>query len=121
MGAVEQGITAKLTAAFTPTHLCVLNESYKHNVPPGAETHFKVIVVSERFDGVKLIERHRMINGCLEDELKGPVHALAITAKTPAQWESAGGDGQAVEGTPACAGGDGAARRKHEESGAQGT
>lgn len=41
-GPVEAAITAKLSAAFDPSHLHVLNESGNHNVPPGSESHFKV-------------------------------------------------------------------------------
>jgi len=51
------------------------------------ETHFNVIIVSDEFEGVSLIDRHRFVNECLREELeeKG-VHALSIKAKTPKQW-----------------------------------
>lgn len=65
-----------------PTHLEVFNESYMHNVPKGSETHFKVVVVSEEFDGVSLIKRHRMVNNALRDELAGGVHALSIQVQS---------------------------------------
>ena len=68
---VEGRITSKLEAAFSPTHLEVLNESAAHNVPRGSETHFKVIVVSEGFAGVGPLDRHRLVNGALADELAG--------------------------------------------------
>ena len=52
------------------------------------ETHFSLLVVSEAFEGKQLIERHRMVNEILAEELNaatgGTVHALAIKAKTPA-------------------------------------
>ena len=58
-----------------------------------AETHFNVTVVSGEFENVPLIQRHRLINEILADEMSaekgGTVHALAIKAKTPAQWEKA--------------------------------
>ncbi len=92
---------AKLRAALEPAHLSVVNESYKHNVPTGAETHFKVTVVSSRFDGVKLLARHRMVNAALADELAGEVHALSIKAKTPAQWSRNATEHE----TPNCLGG----------------
>lgn len=41
---------------LAPTHLEIINESFMHNVPPGSETHFKVLVVSEAFDGLPLIK-----------------------------------------------------------------
>lgn len=100
---VESAIRAKLTAALAPvSFLDVVNESYKHNVPAGAESHFKVTVVSEAFQGDKLLARHRRINAVLAEELAGPVHALSISAKTPAQWEKRGSK---VHETPNCLGG----------------
>ena len=86
-GPVGTAIAGKLSESFTPSALQVLNESHMHNVPPGSETHFKVVVVSDAFEGVKLLDRHRLVNALLKDELAGPVHALSINAKTPAQWE----------------------------------
>ncbi|CAH2015496.1 unnamed protein product [Acanthoscelides obtectus] len=53
---VEQSIRKKLTEHLEVSHLEVINESYMHNVPKGAETHFKVVVVSDKFDGVPLIK-----------------------------------------------------------------
>ena len=45
-------------------------------------------VVSQEFEGVPLIARHRLINSLLKDELQGPVHALALHTMTPAQWSA---------------------------------
>ena len=95
---VATAITTKLTEACAPTHLEVINESSKHNVPTGSETHFKVVCVSTQFDGMKLIERHRFVNDVLAAELSGPVHALSISAKTPQQWETS----QVVANSPPC-------------------
>uniref|UniRef100_T1JF53 Uncharacterized protein n=1 Tax=Strigamia maritima TaxID=126957 RepID=T1JF53_STRMM len=53
---VAMSISNKLLKEFNPAHLEVLNESYMHNVPKGAETHFKVIVVSEKFENLPLIK-----------------------------------------------------------------
>lgn len=55
-GAVESSIRSKLTTELAAKHLNVINESYMHNVPKGAETHFKVVVVSDKFDGLPLIK-----------------------------------------------------------------
>jgi len=53
------------------------------------ETHFKVIIVSDVFDGKILIDRHRLVNECLALELaERGVHALSIQAKTLVQWNS---------------------------------
>mmetsp|Transcript_28047 Transcript_28047/g.97019 ORF Transcript_28047/g.97019 Transcript_28047/m.97019 type:complete len:156 (-) Transcript_28047:54-521(-) len=100
-GPIESTIRAKLVDAFAPTHLEVVNESYKHSVPPGSESHFKVVVVSERYDGMKIVDRHRAVNTALADELAGGVHALSIQAKTPEQWAK----NAEVRDTPNCLGG----------------
>lgn len=101
---MQAGITAKLTKDLDPTFVQVMNESFMHNVPRGSETHFKVVVVSDRFSGVPLVDRHRMVHSCLQAELAGPVHALAIVAKTPEQWAKQAGP---VESSPSCRGGFG--------------
>lgn len=108
---VQASITQKLTAAFSPSHLDVVNESFKHNVPTGSETHFKVTVVSATFDDHKLIARHRLVNAALAEELAGPVHALSISAKTPSQWDK----GTKPHTTPNCQGGDGSLPSKNKK------
>lgn len=103
MGPVATSIQTKLSQNLSPVHVEILNESYMHNVPKGSETHFKVVVVSEKFKDTKLIARHRMVNELLAEELKTGVHALSIVAKTPDQWTA----DQTVEKSPACRGGFG--------------
>ena len=102
-GPVANSIHEKLSENFSPTHLDIINESYMHNVPRGSETHFKVVIVSEKFANTKLIARHRMVNESLSLELQSGVHALSIVAKTPEQWT----EGQTVDKSPACRGGFG--------------
>ena len=70
-------------------HLEIEDESHKHSGHAGlseatrqGETHFKVTIVSEAFDGLSLIDRHRAVNACLQKELMNGVHALSIKAKT---------------------------------------
>ncbi len=104
---IQKSIETKLTEAFQPQALEVENESHKHNVPPGAESHFKVTVVSAQFEGMKLRERHQAVYQVLHEELAGGVHALSVRAQTPTQWEASG---QQIHQTPNCHGGDGAQR-----------
>lgn len=82
-------ITEKLTKAFAPESLRVLDESHQHEGHaghrPGGETHFRVYIVSEAFKGKSRIERHRMVNATLAGELAGSVHALAIHANAPGE------------------------------------
>ncbi len=80
-------ITEKLTEAFVPQSLEVVDESHQHEGHgghrPGGETHFRVYIVSEAFRGKSRLERHRMINTALSHELQSGIHALAIHAATP--------------------------------------
>jgi BolA protein len=82
-------ITKKLTEAFAPQSLNVLDESHQHEGHaghrPGGQTHFRVYIVSEAFKGKTRIERHRMINESLSGELASGVHALAIHAAAPGE------------------------------------
>ncbi len=59
MTTIQQEITQILQIAFEPSYLTVENESHMHAVAPGSESHFKVTIVSEQFDGLLLIKRHR--------------------------------------------------------------
>jgi BolA family transcriptional regulator, general stress-responsive regulator len=85
----QQIITNKLREAFLPESLEVQDESHLHEGhaghKPGGETHFRVYIVSQAFQGKSRIERHRMINTTLAGELAGSVHALAIHAKSPGE------------------------------------
>ncbi len=80
-------ITGKLTKAFAPEHLDVIDDSHRHEghagARPGGETHFTVHIVSAAFRGKSRLDRHRMVNTALADELAERVHALAIRAATP--------------------------------------
>jgi BolA protein len=100
---LQNTIEAKLKDALDPLHLEVITESHMHSVPRGSETHFKVIVVSERFEGQPLIQRHRLVTTLLKEELAGGVHALTMQTLTPAQWEAQGR--QATLQSPLCRGG----------------
>lgn len=85
----KQRILEKLTAAFSPQSLEVVDESHKHEGHaghrPGGETHFRVYIVSDAFKGKTRLDRHRLINETLAGELAGRVHALAIHAKAPGE------------------------------------
>ncbi|HEX9789325.1 MAG TPA: BolA/IbaG family iron-sulfur metabolism protein [Kiloniellales bacterium] len=99
---IQAGIEAKLRASLAPSHLQVVNESHMHSVPPGSESHFKVVVVSERFAGVARVRRHQMINEILRDELATLIHALSMRTLTAGEW--AAQDGQTLD-SPPCHGG----------------
>jgi len=99
---IRQTITHKLEIDLSPEHLEVIDESSMHDVPPGAESHFKVVVAAQRFDGMGRVARHRLVNQILRAELSGRVHALAVHAMTPDEYFQAAGRSPA---SPACMGG----------------
>jgi BolA protein len=90
---VKETMRAKLESALKPVSLDVIDDSAKHaghmlhpgGVEPRGETHFTVKVVSEAFTGKSRIDRHRMVNSVLAEELADGVHALAIQAKSPGE------------------------------------
>eukprot|EP01138_Halocafeteria_seosinensis_P010103 gb/GECG01010317.1/.p1 GENE.gb/GECG01010317.1/~~gb/GECG01010317.1/.p1 ORF type:complete len:165 (+),score=11.60 gb/GECG01010317.1/:1-495(+) len=103
-GPMQTQIEKKLQDKLSPVEqMEVVNESYKHNVPKGSESHFKVFIVSPAFEGQSLIQRHRMVNDILTEELQNGVHALSISAKTPEQYHK----GAKMHETPQCRGGAG--------------
>ena len=91
LGNVGERIAHKLTAAFSPRELDVVDESHKHaghaGSRPGGETHFQVRIVAEAFKGRSLLDRHRLVNEALAQELAGPVHALSIMALSISEAE----------------------------------
>src|ERR1700735_2317772 len=99
---LQQRIEDKLRRRLTPESLFVQNESDKHNVPRGSETHFKVTVVSSAFEGMGRIDRHRLLHHARADELQGGGHALTITPRTPAEWALDSN----VAASPPCLGGE---------------
>jgi BolA protein len=86
---VKDRISNCLQQALDPVFLDVVDESHRHaghaGAREGGETHFRVEVVSKAFAGKSRLDRHRLINGLLAEELKDRVHALAIIAKAPGE------------------------------------
>ena len=95
---LEQQLIERLQTLI-PTHLEVLNESAGHGgYFPGKESHFKVIVVSDEFQGLRLVQRHQKIYAVAAELMSpGKIHALAIHAYVPSEWQ-----GQAPA-SPECA------------------
>ncbi|MCG6896757.1 MAG: BolA/IbaG family iron-sulfur metabolism protein [Thiocapsa sp.] len=96
-----------LRHSVEPMHLEVTDESHMHSVPPGAESHFKVLVVSQTFADQTLVARHRLLNRALAAELTGGLHALSLHAWTPEEWFARGG--VSAPDSPPCQGGSKAA------------
>ncbi len=80
-------IEAQLQEEFAPLHLEVEDESHMHNVAPGAQSHFKVVLVAESFEAKALLARHRAVNALI-DMQKHKIHALALHTFSPSEWKS---------------------------------
>ena len=87
-----QRIESFLDRGIVLLHLNVIDESQGHNVPDGSESHFKVIAVSDDFEGLSRINRHRRINSLLQSEFDRGMHALAIHAYTESEWKDRFGE-----------------------------
>ncbi|EGC38666.1 hypothetical protein DICPUDRAFT_28210 [Dictyostelium purpureum] len=102
---IENEIKQLLEEELKPIVLEIINESYMHNVPKGSESHFKVKIVSEKFEGLTMIEQHRLVNTILTNYIgNSKIHALSITSRTPTQWKK---QQEKTEPSPSCRGGFG--------------
>lgn len=79
----------KLVQEFNPAEMELIDESEKHRGHAGhregGQSHFRLTIVSTKFEGQSRLQRQRAINAVLAEELAGPVHAFSISAKTPAE------------------------------------
>jgi BolA protein len=86
-----------LTEQLQPTHLEVINESPMHQVPEGAESHFKIVAVSNAFKEASLVQRHRKVYEILT-EVVPLIHALSMHLYTVEEWQAK----QASPDSPLC-------------------
>ena len=90
---VSDSIRDKLNSAFAPSEISVTDDSHHHAGHSGAtradgshgETHFSVRIVSEKFAGLSRVERQRRVYAVLSEEMRDKVHALSLTALSPAE------------------------------------
>ena len=99
---IHQEIENKLRAAFNPNYLQVENESFRHSVPPDSESHFKIVMVAEAFQGQPLVARHQSVYNELAQELNSGVHALALHLHSVDEWQE---KEQSIPDSPNCLGG----------------
>jgi BolA protein len=89
MGKVATAIDSKLRVTFQPVRLAIEDESSKHHGHAGwregGETHFRVEIVSQAFEGKTRVARQRLVYAALKDELDAGLHALAMETLTPAE------------------------------------
>lgn len=82
---LQNRIQVKVEQEVRPQHFDLINESHMHS-GPATESHFKLIVVSETFNGLSAVKRHQRLYAVLADELRDGVHALALHLFTPEEW-----------------------------------
>lgn len=96
---VANRISEKLKNACHPQHLELVNESHMH-AGPASDSHFKLVMVASEFADLSAVKRHQLVYKVLQEELAGPVHALALHLYSPQEWQDAGN----VPDSPLCAG-----------------
>ena len=102
MGPLEKSLSSKLATAFEPSHFELENESHSHSVPRNSETHFRALIVSNKFHGFSRIQRQRQVLDLVAGELGTGVHALTMRCLTPEEWAK---DSASSFVSPACHGG----------------
>jgi len=88
---IQEKIERKIAASLSPVHLSVIDETWKHAGHAGAvlgKGHFILHTVSQRFEGISLLNRNRLVFDILKEEMASEIHALSIRAQTPSEWES---------------------------------
>ncbi len=87
---VQQTLESRISEQLSIVHLEVINESHHHagHAHGGAETHYKVVVVSADFEGKRKVARQQMIYKIVNDMINNPVHALAMQTFTPEEWKN---------------------------------
>lgn len=84
-------IQNKIREAFAPEHLILSNESTRHKMAAGPESHFKLVIVSKKFSGLRLLDRHKLVHDLLAPELKVGIHALNLKLYSPEEWHMSHG------------------------------
>ena len=97
-------IERRLREALSVEHLELDNESHMHSVGPGAQTHFRLVLVAPDFEGLLPVRRHQKVYALLNDLFAQGLHALALHTFTPAEWQARG---ETAASSPSCRGGAG--------------
>jgi BolA protein len=101
MPTIAEQLQQSISNAFTPELIEVINESRGHGgYYEGKESHFKVVIVSQAFEAVRLVKRHQLVYQACQAQLAAGVHALAMHTYTPAEWQAL----SQVPSSPACMG-----------------
>lgn len=99
---VQNQIEERIREKLAVHHMSLENESYMHNVPAGSESHFKLVLVSNEFEGKRLVQRHQLVYGVLQDEMT-KIHALAMHLYSLKEWSERNA---LAPSSPKCHGGE---------------
>ena len=94
---VQNKIEKLLKDNLNVSNLLIRNDSYKHNVPPNSESHFNVQIVSDDFEGLSQIQRHKTVYKAV-GALLAEIHAFSITAMTTSEFK----ENPSLRDTPDC-------------------
>lgn len=97
---IQHLLENQLREGLNSVILKVINESPNHNVPDGSESHFRVLIVSDQFEGLSLVKRHQMVYKLVSVILKEKIHAFSQQTLTPKEFEDLGGQ---LPSSPSCA------------------
>lgn len=89
----EIRMRVSLQASIPDAKIYLENESSNHSVPEGSETHFKLLIVTDVFQGLSKLARQRQVLSILDSEFKSGLHALAIRAVSIDEWKNGSGEG----------------------------
>ena len=92
----QQELLERIQAEFQPHFVTVENESHMHSSGRGADSHFKLVIVSDVFEGMRKVQRHQKLYQLFADDLKNGIHLY-----TKSEWESLG---EAFPKSPNCLG-----------------
>ena len=98
---MEEIIRRKIEEEFSPIYIELENESHRHSVPKGSATHFRLVLVSEKFNGLRRIDRSRLVNELMKPEFSNGLHAFSQRLLAPNEWT-----GSVEFKSPPCAGGE---------------
>lgn len=90
---LQKFLEQKISQQLEPVHLEIVNESHLHSSGLGAESHFKVLIVSKAFASLGRVQRQQKVYSILAHELKTRIHALSLRLLTEEEWQKGGADG----------------------------
>jgi len=99
---IQNQIDQRIKEQLDVHHMTLENESYMHNVPEGSESHFKLVLVSDAFEGKRLVQRHQLVYGVLQEEMT-KIHALAMHLYSIKEWDERSA---LAPSSPKCHGGE---------------